>query len=165
VLKLHTKRSVHRQDGEQWRNDLFQRLASPERTTAVLGAFRDRPTLGMAYAEGHKQRLDYYWGANQDNVRALATRLGIPEPQPEQDSFVAGSMFWIRLAALRPLLDAHLDVSAFEPEAGQMDGTLAHAIERILLPCISSAGFESASVASLCGLPESDALYPYARRS
>lgn len=165
VLKLHTKRSAHRRDGEQWRNELFQRLAAQERTTTVLSAFRERPTLGMAYAEGHRQRLDYYWGANRDNVRALATRLGIPEPQPEQDSFVAGSMFWVRLAALRPLLDAHLDVSAFEPEAGQVDGTLAHAIERIFLPCINAAGFDSASVAELCGLPEDDAPYPYARRS
>ncbi|TAL99657.1 MAG: hypothetical protein EPN71_07320, partial [Rhodanobacter sp.] len=165
VLKLHTKRSMHRRDGEQWRNELFQRLASPERTPTVLAAFHARATLGMAFAEGHLQRLDYYWGANQDNVRALATCLGIPEPQPEQDSFVAGSMFWIRLAALRPLLDAHLHESAFEPEAGQVDGTLAHAIERIFLSCISAAGFESASVATLCGLPESDAPYPYARRS
>jgi len=165
VLKLHTKRSVHRRDGEQWRNELFQRLADPARATTVLAAFRDRPTLGMAYAEGHRQRLDYFWGANRDNVCALAARLGIPEPQPEQDSFVAGSMFWVRLAALRPLLDAHLDVSAFEPEASQVDGTLAHAIERIFLPCIGAAGFDSASVAALCGLPETDAPYPYARRS
>ncbi|HEV7122500.1 MAG TPA: glycoside hydrolase family 99-like domain-containing protein [Rhodanobacter sp.] len=164
VLKLHTKRSVHRRDGEQWRNELFQRLAAPARATNVLAAFRERPSLGMAYAEGHRQRLDYYWGANQDNVRALATRLGIPEPRPEQDSFVAGSMFWARLAALRPLLDAHLEASAFEPETGQTDGTLAHAVERILLPCITEAGFESASVAVLCGLSEADAPYPYARR-
>src|SRR6185437_2863763 len=72
---------------------------------------------------------------------------------------------YVRLAALRPLLDAHLEVSAFEPEAGQMDGTLAHAVERIFLPCIGAAGFDSASVAALCGLPEADAPYPYARRS
>ncbi len=165
VLKLHTKRSLHRRDGEQWRNELFQRLVSPERAATVLSAFREQSTLGMAYAEGHRQRLDYYWGANQENVRALATRLGIPEPQPERDSFVAGSMFWVRLAALRPLLDAHLEESAFEPEAGQVDGTFAHAIERIFLPCIAAAGLQSASVAELCGLPESNAPYPYARRA
>jgi lipopolysaccharide biosynthesis protein len=165
VLKLHTKRSLHRRDGEQWRNELFNRLVEPARAATVLGAFHERPTLGMAYAEGHRQRLDYYWGANQANVLALAGRLGIPDPKPEQDSFVAGSMFWVRLAALRPLLDAHLDLSAFEEESGQVDGTFAHAIERIFLPCITAAGFQSASVAELCGLHESDAPYPYARRS
>ena len=125
------------------------------------------PNLGLVAAEGHIQPLHYYWGANRDTVHALAVRLGMPEPDSERDRFVAGSMFWLRLPALRPLLDAHLDPCEFEPETGQVDGTLAHAIERAFSLSAQAAGYPTAACgASLCGEPgaDADAPYPYARR-
>ena len=166
VLKLHGKRSTHRQDGETWRRELLDKLLAPERAARIAAAFRDDATLGLVHAEGHLQPLDYYWGANQANVDYLARRLGIPAPDVERDSFIAGSMFWLRPAALRVLLDAHLEVVEFEAEAGQLDGTLAHAIERVFSLTASAGGFSTASVAGLLGLAETAlAPYPYARRS
>lgn len=166
ILKLHTKRSTHRSDGEQWRRELLGRLASPERAACILAAYRSQPSLGIVHAEGHQQPLHYYWGANQANVIALATRIGIAQPTPERDTFVAGSMFWVRAAALRPLLDAHLAPDEFETEAGQLDGTQAHAIERLFSLIASAAGFHTASAAGLCGDDEPEpAPYPYAQRS
>ena len=166
VLKLHGKRSTHRQDGEAWRRELLDRLIAPERAQRIVAAFRDDHTLGLVHAEGHRQPLDYYWGANSSNVDYLTRRLGIPAPQVEHDSFVAGSMFWLRPAALRQLLDAHLDVAEFETEAGQLDGTMAHAIERVFGLAISAGGFRTVSAADVAGIPErTPAAYPYARRS
>lgn len=166
VLKLHGKRSTHRQDGETWRRELLDKLLAPERASRIAAAFRDDTTLGLVHAEGHLQPLDYYWGANQANVDYLTRRLGIPAPDVERDSFIAGSMFWLRPAALRVLLDAHLEVAEFEAEAGQLDGTLAHAIERVFSLTASAGGFSTASVAGLLGLAETAlAPYPYARRS
>jgi lipopolysaccharide biosynthesis protein len=47
--------------------------------------------------------------------------------------FPAGSMFWFRMAALPQLLDEEfVSIDEFEFEAGQLNGTLAHAIERIV---------------------------------
>jgi hypothetical protein len=50
-------------------------------------------------------------------------------------------MFWCRPQALKPLLDLELDLDEFERENGQMDGTLAHAIERLFLFTVEKAGY------------------------
>jgi len=50
-------------------------------------------------------------------------------------------MFWFRPAALAGLLDLELADADFEPEAGQVDGTMAHAMERFLGLLVRSNGF------------------------
>lgn len=166
VLKLHGKRSAHRQDGETWRRELLDKLLAPERASRIAAAFRDDATLGFVHAEGHLQLLDNYWGANQANVDYLTRRLGIPASQAKRNNFIPGSMFWLRPAALHLLLDAHLEVAEFEAEAGQLDGTLAHAVERVFSLSASAGGFSTASAAGLLGLPEAaPGRYPYAQRS
>ncbi|SFS07795.1 Lipopolysaccharide biosynthesis protein [Dyella sp. OK004] len=166
VLKLHTKQSVHRGDGSQWRNELLHALAAPDRVPRIMDAFAANPRLGLVAPEGHSQPLDHFWGANESNIRALCVRLGIPQPAPGAE-FVAGSMFWVRLSALRPLLDAHLEPWEFDAETGQIDGTTAHAVERAFSLATSAAGFESVDAARVCGLPSDgpQGPYPYARRS
>jgi lipopolysaccharide biosynthesis protein len=164
VLKLHTKRSAHRRDGDAWRREMLDRLLAPARAAAIARAFADDAALGLVAAEGHVQPLDYYWGANRDNVEYLATRLGMAAPDVARDRFVAGSMFWVRLEALRPLLDTHLDPWEFEDEAGQVDGTFAHAVERVIALASAAAGYRLSTAAALCGEPEPDGAYPYAVR-
>ena len=46
--------------------------------------------------------------------------------------YFGGTMFWCRMDYLDPLLDLFLMPSDFESEKGQIDGTMAHAVERIL---------------------------------
>ena len=46
--------------------------------------------------------------------------------------FFAGTMFWVRRGALEPLRRLDLPLAAFPEEAGQQDGTLQHALERVL---------------------------------
>ncbi len=166
VLKLHGKRSTYHADGDAWCRKLLDKLLAPERAAHIATAFRDDVTLGLVHAEGHLQPLAEYMGANQDNVDYLTRRLGIPAPAAEYGSFITGSMFWLRPAALRPLLDAQLGVDEFEPEAGQIDGTLAHAVERVLGLVVQTSGYRVASAAALLGMGEAaKAPYPYARRS
>lgn len=165
ILKLHTKRSTHRPDGDAWRRELLERLLAPSRASRIVEAFATDPSLGLVAPEGHVQPLDYFWGANRDNVHYLATRLGMPAPDAARDHFVAGSMFWVRPQALRPLLDAHLGPWEFDAEDGQVDGTLAHAVERVFALAARAAGQRLVTAAALCGDDEPDGPYPFARRS
>ena len=165
VLKLHTKHSPHRADGSHWRGELLERLAAPARVGQIVKAFQHDAALGLVAPEGHLQPLHYYWGANRDNVAYLAARLGIAAPDTDTDHFVSGSMFWVRLEGLRPLLDAHLDDWEFEDEAGQLDGTFAHAVERVFALCVRDHGLQIRDAAVVCGDPSvTAATYRYAVR-
>jgi len=131
VLKLHTKKSLHRQDGDLWRRDLLNKLAAHEKAEHALSAFNRNPSLALMAPAGHILSMDTYWGSNADSVNYLCRRMGVESPDHEKALFPAGSMFYVRLDSIRPLLDCHLDECEFEPERGQVDGTLPHAIERV----------------------------------
>lgn len=150
VLKLHTKRSPHRQDGDAWRKDLIGKLVSGHRAKTILSAFDRRPELGMVGPEGHILALSEHLGANARSIDYLVSRTGIGMPDVEKDNFVSGSMFWVRLQALRPLLDAHLGDFEFETENGQIDGTLAHAVERLVSLCVRDSSMEIVSAEDIC---------------
>src|SRR5690606_6774052 len=100
-------------------------------------------------------------------IEYLITRLGLHDRRYLERDFVAGSMFWCRLEALRPLLDGHLEDWEFESEAGQLDGTFAHAIERVISLCVRDAGYAVQTAAAVCGETGAggDSPYPYAETS
>jgi lipopolysaccharide biosynthesis protein len=131
ILKLHTKKSLHRDDGEAWRKDLLGKLATPAQARRIFESFRAAPNLSLVAPEGHVVSMDTYWGSNAATVQYLCRRLDVPMPVLEAAAFPAGSMFYLRPDVLGPLLDLHLDEAEFEPEAGQVDGTMPHAIERV----------------------------------
>lgn len=142
VLKLHTKRSPHRDDGDAWRRDLVASLTQPDALRAAMTALgTEAGGVGLVGPRGHMHSAIDHMGGNADALAYLRIRLGLDGQPP--DTFVAGSMFLARLDALAPLLDAHLGRWEFEPEGGQLDGTMAHAIERILPHVVQSAGLQT----------------------
>lgn len=159
VLKLHTKRSTHMQQGAQWRQELLQQLLDDGHGAQAVARFAQDRELGLLAPAGHLLPVREYVGANDAALQRLQVRLGL-HTDIRAAQFSAGSMFWVRLAALRPLLDAHLPPSAFEAEHGQVDGTLAHALERALGAVCADAGY---TVATL-GAATEGAGYAYARR-
>lgn len=145
IVKLHTKRSLHRADGDIWRRDLLTKLISETNARRISDAFAGIPALGMVAPEGHILPMNFYWGSNQESVHYLCRLMAMAEVDPSHDVFAAGSMFWVRVSALRPLLDLHLDEAEFEVERGQVDGTMAHAIERCFSLASRRAGLYLAS--------------------
>lgn len=131
LIKVHTKKSRHRQDGDSWRGDIYEKLLLEPSLSANIEHMLTHPEIGILGPTGHIVPMSFYWGANALRVTQLAGRMGIDCDTLNSLNFVAGTMFMARIKAVIPLLNLALGDEDFEPEAGQLDGTLAHAIERL----------------------------------
>jgi lipopolysaccharide biosynthesis protein len=104
---------------------ILTRLAAEESIGIV---FREDPDL-------------HHWDDNRTVAEELAARLGIAEPLPTFSDFPIGTMFWARTAALKPLLDLKLGWKEYPREPIPSDGTILHAIERLLPFIARQAGY------------------------
>jgi len=164
VLKLHTKKSPHLSRGDAWRDDLVSGLIPPD-IDELLNRLHTNDTAGIIAPTGHLLPLDQYVGANSAWLRALGV-LPLPNNGHSEFLFPAGSMYWGRLDALRGLLEADLFASDFESEQGQIDGTLAHALERVVGAKASAAGYETLTMTRfLDGDDRRTHHYPYAAKT
>lgn len=148
ALSLHTKKSPH--GGEMlapWRDYLYDHLLGSPEIIASIFELLKQDRIGMVFPQHFfPLRNHLAWGPNFEPTKALLKTLGV---QIEPDVYLecpSGSMFWCRTDALRPLLSLHLGFESFPDEEGQIDGTLAHAIERAFLYSIEGAGYKWAKV-------------------
>ena len=143
-LHLHTKRSPHGGTPlSSWRHYLTENLiGSPEIARANLYLLED-PKIGIVFPQHlFDLRGILNWGYDYDHAHGLLASMGIALNKNLVLEFPSGSMFWGRSRAIRKLLDLDLQFSDFPPEAGQIDGTLAHAIERSILLIAEASGYE-----------------------
>jgi len=155
VLKVHTKRSPWREShtefsgsGEAWRTGfLDELLGSPENVESILSAFAEHRTLGAVTSSGNLLGPEF-WGGDEAIARALLRRLEL-RSNSSGLRFPAGSMYWIRGFVLQGLRSLALTREDFEVEAGQIDGTTAHAVERLIGILTEEAGFDLAERPSL----------------
>ncbi|WP_215218799.1 glycoside hydrolase family 99-like domain-containing protein [Novilysobacter luteus] len=150
ILKLHTKISPHRTDGGQWRNKILDSLLEPSNFADCLKALQDDATLGLISPDGQLHTLASFWGDNRETVSKIAMQIGLRDDEVNLGAmdFVTGSMFWVRNTALYPLLDLDFDEDDFECEDSQVDGTLAHAVERLFAISARQAGYRIGTVSS-----------------
>jgi lipopolysaccharide biosynthesis protein/GT2 family glycosyltransferase len=143
VLQLHSKQSLHEEGLTDWLRVLLDSLlGSHEAVVRVFLAFERSPDLGMIAPVIFTPNKPFMvWAPNFDICRSLTARMGVSITTESPLDFPAGSMFWARSAALRPLLDLNLSFEDFPEETGQTDGTLAHAIERLYFYSCELAGF------------------------
>jgi lipopolysaccharide biosynthesis protein len=142
--KLHTKKSKHREDGAEWRRELFSGLLDPALTESIIQALNTNSGIGIILPEDHIMPMTEFFGANCDTVCSLSSRLGLPACRLNELPLVAGSMFWARIESLVPMHMLYSE-ERFEKEYGQVDGTFAHAFERMLSVSCASLGLEVAN--------------------
>jgi O-antigen biosynthesis protein len=169
VLLVHSKRTVRAMDdgsirdvGEGWRRHMLHCLAGSTGIVAsILEAFRRDPRLGMILPQHWELvRGLVEWQDAFLPARDLARRMGVRLTPGHFVDFSAGSMFWARPAALRPLLGLNLRVEDFEAESGQLGGTLAHTIERLFLFSCEVAGYRWAKVCDVAETDHPEAVIP-----
>lgn len=145
ILKVHTKRSVHRVDGDAWRVQLLDSLLpSPEGIRRILTLLRKDRDVGLVAADD-SLRGPETWGSDLELVEALSSRYPFAF---DRDALVypSGSMYWARPWLLQRLADLHLATNAFAPEADHLDGSTAHALERFIGVLSTAAGLEQVEV-------------------
>jgi lipopolysaccharide biosynthesis protein len=132
-LKLHTKKSPQREDGAAWRNDVLDSLLPPPPGVAdIVARLGADPRIGLVAPAGFALSVRPWVLVNADGMARVMSAVGHELADDDLDDafFAAGSMFWFRRCALSALASAPV-LDLFEPEEGQLDGTIAHAMERI----------------------------------
>jgi glycosyltransferase involved in cell wall biosynthesis len=147
VGHVHGKRSLGVDQGtmgDSWREFLWQHLIGDchPMMDLVLARFVRDAGLGMVFPDD-PHLSD--WDDNHDIAAGLATRMGMAEPLPPFFDFPIGTMFWARTKALQPLLALRLGWSDYPLEPVQEDGTILHAIERLLPFAARQAGYRYAT--------------------
>lgn len=156
ACKVHTKKSGHDKNLEDWRRYLLdQLLGNPSIVHRITGAFLENEKLGLIWPLPHPylkhMDIDLGWGPDISRKNNLQTTvrffpdLDIPG-EDEKFEFPAGNMFWFRPKALEYLAKKGFSPEDFGEEAAQIDGTLAHAIERMTGRIAENSGYSIATV-------------------
>lgn len=144
VGHIHTKKSLYAgSEQTAWRRHLLDTLlGDANRVGRHLGLLQADPKIGILYPETFRgvPVWGHTWLSNFEVCRELGSRLGIAIEANRYIDFPAGSMFWARVPALRPLLKLGLRIEDFPTERGQTDGEIQHAIERLLVAVVRQKG-------------------------
>ena len=149
ICKIHSKKSTHTDVGDRWRQNIFDALlGSAHRVRQIVDLFEKNSDVGILAPKGYLIRLNDCLGYNDELaeinmgyvhrfVDALQTQL------LDEEVFVTGTMFWFRPLALEKMLTLTIASSEYPMEEGQIDGTIMHALERVITVCARVSGFQT----------------------
>ncbi|WP_131800189.1 rhamnan synthesis F family protein [Methylobacterium indicum] len=146
VCHLHSKKSKHTNFGTAWRHWVLDSMFGNEGIVAdCLNHLVQNPDVGLLYPDNFfeiKQYIkidnnelyldSFFKRINTNNIDYSNVKL-----------FAAGSMMWIRTAAIQNLVEASIDVAEFDKEDNQVDLTLAHMLERAFPLIVQGNGFKT----------------------
>ena len=146
ILKIHSKKSVHRQtsntadagSGDEWLTDTLNALIPNESSVMheLLNELDDS-TTGIIGPSKYFYPLKMYLRYNRPFIEELlqpfvddAFFSVARADQLKKLGYFGGTMFWIDVKSITPVLN--ISSKNFQPETGQLDRTMAHALERVL---------------------------------
>jgi len=138
--KVHSKKSPQLSDGNDWRKRLIHGLLSSESWEVISSKFIPEKRYVMATPKREILVVDNPLSV-RDNL-ALAHRI-MSRLNVENfvlDEFVAGTMFWFKFDLMNEFAKTEWTEEDFGPELAQIDGTLAHAFERVFVPYAKAVG-------------------------
>lgn len=150
-LKLHTKKSPQRADGARWLAEMLDSLVPSKRgVREIAGRLAADRRIGFVAPQGFCLPVKPWVLQNGAAMAAVMAALGHPLSDADMTEayFAAGNMFWFRHAALTALASGTLP-PLFEPEQAQLDGTVAHAMERVFPVEARRQGFLTVAMPAL----------------
>ncbi|MCQ9328036.1 rhamnan synthesis F family protein [Pelistega suis] len=155
VCRLHSKKSP--QNGytmaKHFKEMMYHNLLKDRAyVSKVLNYLDSNPSIGFAMPSmvhiGYPT-LGHAWYSNKPLCYEIAKKLDINVPFDDISPFAAyGTMFWFRPQALRKLFVHDWKFEDFNKEPMHHDGSLAHALERLLAYTAHDAGFLACNIMS-----------------
>lgn len=139
IAHIHTKKSPHSGNLADWCQDILNKLLGhPQGSGGHVAHIIEllHTTAKIVFPEGQTAFIKGRsgWASNYELARKLLkkyTHVAIEDFQGVV--FPEGSMFWARAECLKEFLCLPLDYNDFPSEPIAADGTLAHALERLIL--------------------------------
>lgn len=132
---LHSKKSLYSgREQTQWSDYLTEYLMRDESVvTRALNAFQENPDVGVYYPTTFWMMPSWanHVTMNKGFMKAWQNDLGLEE----RDGFLnypVGGMFWARPEALKGILDRQYQYEDFPEEPLPNDGSMLHALERMI---------------------------------
>lgn len=158
ICFLHDKKSKsekYRQDVEEWKRCLWENLlGSKELIYNIIGMLENNEKLGLLappaiVSENMPTAYVNVWYNNFDNAKNLAKEMELNCKLDEGVSPITiGTVFWAKTKSLAKLLYKNWRYEDFDEEPLRGDGTISHAIERILSYVAEDAGYTTGIVMS-----------------
>jgi glycosyltransferase involved in cell wall biosynthesis len=138
---FHTKTSVDVRDREAaavWRTFLVENLLGGRAPMidTIIGSMAADREIGMVFPDDPNV---IGWGVNRPFAEAMARQLALGD-LPEYLNFPVGSMFWADVASLHGFFKLDLKWQDYPDEPLPYDGSVLHAIERLISLAAVAAG-------------------------
>lgn len=167
VLHVHTKKSDHLGEyAERWNQHIMDHLIGDEESVAaIIDYFATNPSCCLSYPVPPDEHSKYInWGDNRVLATQLFERIGLDSDLVDTSEldFPVGNMMWFKPDALAQLTNSDLSVDDFPAEPIDVDGTIAHALERCLPLIVKASGGDvvKTQAMSVANMPEKTARKP-----
>lgn len=144
---VHSKKSLFSGASQEiWGDYLFEYLLRDKQILSrALALFENTSEYGIYFPAAYTRSLPK-WAShtlkNKQPSSHLCNLLNIKQPRHGFISYPVGGMFWARSESLRPLLSHKWSYEDFPEEPIANDGTILHAMERMLVHICDCQGFK-----------------------
>ncbi|MBL4719892.1 MAG: hypothetical protein JKY20_02005 [Alphaproteobacteria bacterium] len=136
VCKIHTKKSPHLKNGAKVSKYLLTQLVGQRFYKKIRRLLDSDEGIGIVAPQGYLLGKRFI-GPNLEKMTHVGTRGNVDISPHEDIAFPSGSMFWFRPNSLEWLRTINLEGKDFDFENSQLDGTMAHAVERLFgISCV-----------------------------
>jgi lipopolysaccharide biosynthesis protein len=136
ILHIHTKKSAHNPKLNNWAEDIYKSLLGSEKKVETILSLLCSNGKYIYPTEQNSFVPDPTgWGTNFEIATKIISKFSkdLNINNYRNVRFPQGNMFWCTKEAAKPLLNLPLTWEDFPEEPLAVDGTIAHALERLTL--------------------------------